>query len=134
MGASFKKDGVTFGAERFYQIKQTLDPSRLMIDQDGACSPQTVGESDTTPVTHCAHHTHYSLTHYTPYTLFTNTLHTIGPRHALLLLPPVRRLQHGVHWNRQGGEMRRRGRAEQVSRCVRPQDACMHVCPRVQSE
>ena len=37
MGAAFKKDGITFGAERFHAVKQALDPDRLMNDQDGAC-------------------------------------------------------------------------------------------------
>ena len=40
MGAAFKEDGITFGAERFHAIKQTLDPDRLMNDQDGACTSQ----------------------------------------------------------------------------------------------
>jgi len=39
MGAAFKKDGITFGAERFHAVKQALDPARLMNDQDGACGP-----------------------------------------------------------------------------------------------
>ena len=45
MGATFKKNGVTFGAERFHAVKQTLDPARLMNDQDGACGAGDVRDS-----------------------------------------------------------------------------------------
>ena len=45
MGATFKKNGVTFGAERFHAVKQTLDPVRLMNDQDGACGAGDVRDS-----------------------------------------------------------------------------------------
>ena len=40
MPATFKLPGSeeTFGADIFYNVKQALDPSRLMNDQDGACS------------------------------------------------------------------------------------------------
>ena len=37
MGAAFEVDGQKFGAGSFYAIKQELDPSRLMNDQDGSC-------------------------------------------------------------------------------------------------
>ena len=45
MGATFVKDGVTFGAERFHAVKQALDPARLMNDQDGACGSGSVRDS-----------------------------------------------------------------------------------------
>ena len=45
MGTTFKKNGVTFGAERFHAVKQTLDPARLMNDQDGACGAGDVRDS-----------------------------------------------------------------------------------------
>jgi hypothetical protein len=40
MPATFKLPGSdeTFGSDVFYQVKQALDPSRLMMDQDGACT------------------------------------------------------------------------------------------------
>eukprot|EP01052_Picozoa_sp_SAG31_P023448 SAG31_NODE_1933_length_6879_cov_3.230973_3_plen_812_part_00 len=53
MGPKFVKDGETFGAERFFAIKKALDPSdsRLMMDQDGACSAGDVRES----LSFCSH-------------------------------------------------------------------------------
>ena len=54
MGANFTRGGETFGAERFYQIKQELDPSRLMMDQDGACGSQDVRDS----LSFCSAHMH----------------------------------------------------------------------------
>eukprot|EP01047_Picozoa_sp_COSAG01_P014799 COSAG01_NODE_729_length_14031_cov_24.502800_4_plen_771_part_00 len=53
MGASFVKDGETFGAERFFAKKKALDPtdSRLMMDQDGACDASDVRES----LSFCSH-------------------------------------------------------------------------------
>jgi hypothetical protein len=48
MGASFQKGGGIFGAERFYEIKKELDPPRLMMDQDGACSGRYVAPTQST--------------------------------------------------------------------------------------
>ena len=53
MPARFKAKGsnATFGAEVFYQAKQALDPSRLMNDNDGAC---TAADSRAT-LSFCSH-------------------------------------------------------------------------------
>ena len=51
MGDTFKLDGQTFGARKFWEIKQELDPTRLMMDQYGSCSSQEVRES----LSFCSH-------------------------------------------------------------------------------
>lgn len=53
MPVAFKLPGSdeTFGSSVFYQAKQALDPSRLMNDNDGACSANTVRDS----LSFCSH-------------------------------------------------------------------------------
>ena len=53
MPATFKLPGseVTFGSEIFYKVKQALDPSRLMNDQDGACGAGSKRDS----LSFCSH-------------------------------------------------------------------------------
>lgn len=53
MPDTFKLPGSnqTFGAQAFFQVKQALDPSRLMNDQDGACTAADVRAS----LSFCSH-------------------------------------------------------------------------------
>ena len=75
MGANFTRGGEVFGAERFYEIKKRLDPSRLMMDQDGACSSQDVRDS----LSFCSTHMQVLSMGCVGYDLQRNCLGSVAP-------------------------------------------------------